>query len=71
MTSEACEETYTFLGVRQDGAIPVMDIVSHRGDADALTHAHNWLAGHTSCVRAQVWRGGVLVGEVSPAAPVA
>lgn len=58
------EDYYTVLGVRDDGAIPVVELLACDADETALQRAAAWLATHASCSRAQVWRDTVLVGEI-------
>jgi hypothetical protein len=57
---------YTVLGVREDGAIPVVELLACDADATALERAVSWLAAHASCTRAEVWRDSELIGEVAP-----
>jgi len=60
------EAFYTVLGVRDDGAIPVVELLACDADEAALERAASWLATHASCTRAQVWRDSELIGEVDP-----
>ena len=60
------EAVYTVLGVREDGAIPIVELLACETDETALERAASWLATHATCARAQVWREAVLVGEVDP-----
>lgn len=66
MEGNTSEAFYTVLGVRDDGAIPVVELLACDADATALERAASWLATHASCTRAQVWRDSDLVGEVGP-----
>lgn len=69
MEGESGEAFYTVLGVRDDGAIPVVELLACDADATALERAASWLTAHASCTRAQVWRDSELVGEVDPRSP--
>lgn len=67
------EDSYTFLAVRADGVVPVVDLVSAASRREALVRARAFLAEHASCERVEVWLDGRLVDEVArePAPPPA
>lgn len=55
---------FTFLGVRADGAVPVMDLAWSPDEAVALVHARNFLEQHSSCQLVEVWSEGRLRATV-------
>lgn len=65
MTDEDRETVYTLLGVRADGVVPVVDLLCASNDVAARRKARGWLAQHTTCQAAEIWRDGVLVGAVT------
>ncbi len=62
---EITEATYyTFLGVRDDGSVPVVDLLECVNDAEALAQLQVWIYDHATCATAELWRGGTLVDVV-------
>lgn len=61
---EMDEDSYTLLGVRPDGGVPVVDLVAGASRREALARAHAFLGEHASCARVEVWLDGRMVGEV-------
>jgi hypothetical protein len=58
------EDQYTLLGVRADGAVPVVDLVVAGNGAAAFDRARSFLNEHLSCSRVEVWLGGRLLREI-------
>lgn len=57
-------EPYIFLGLRDDGSIPAID-VAHDADAvGALQRARAFLREHASCTAVEVWLDGRLISTV-------
>jgi hypothetical protein len=59
------ENSYTFLAVRPDGAVPVVELLPGATRPEALARARGFLAEHASCARVEVWLDGRMVGEVA------
>jgi hypothetical protein len=57
---EDVETWITFLGVRADGAVPVVDLQWCRAGDAALAHARSFLAQHPSCDTVEIWSDGRL-----------
>lgn len=55
---------YTLLGVRADGAVPVVDMAPVASDELAEGRAAFLLREHASCSRIEIWKGGLLVGSL-------
>jgi hypothetical protein len=62
MDGETDDRFYTFVGVRPDGARPVVELRPCPSDDAAMRSAALWVSDHKSCARAEVWREGELVG---------
>lgn len=65
MTCEVTERFYTFLGVRADGGVPVMDLRPALDDQTAIRLGHALLREHGTCTRFEVWRDGEIVTVLS------
>lgn len=59
------DDSYTFLAVRADGVVPVVDLVAAASRREALIRARAFLAEHASCERVEVWLDGRMVDEVA------
>lgn len=55
---------YTLLGVRADGAVPVVDMAPVTSDELAKGRAAFLLREHASCSRIEIWKGGLLIGSL-------
>lgn len=55
---------YTLLGVRADGAVPVVDMAPVASDELAEGRAAFLLREHASCSRIEIWKGGLLIGSL-------
>lgn len=65
MTCEVSDRCYTFLGVRADGGVPVMDLRPALDDETAILFARALLQEHRTCTRLEVWRDGEIVTVLS------
>ena len=65
MTCEVSDRCYTFLGVRADGGVPVMDLRPALDDEPAILFARALLQEHRTCTRLEVWRDGEIVTVLS------
>jgi hypothetical protein len=63
------DDHYTLLGVRPDGAVPVVDLVVAANHAAMLKRARSFLEEHASCARVEVWLDGRLVREIGRETP--
>jgi hypothetical protein len=66
MADEGVEASdyYTLLGVRADGAVPVVDVAPVADDELARGRAAALLREHASCSKIEIWKGGLLVGSL-------
>jgi hypothetical protein len=65
------DRLYIFVGVRTDGARPIVELRPCPSDEAAIEGAALWLVEHKSCAQAEVWRDAELVGlSMASAAPM-
>lgn len=58
------EDTFTFLGVTEEGHAVFMDIAALADEREALLHCQGLLADHASGAFIEIWRGAGLVATV-------
>ena len=62
------DKLYTLVGVRADGARPVVDVRLAADDEAAKVIARSFLQEHLSCTAVEIWRGSELVDHVNAVA---
>ena len=64
MGDSVSDSAYVFLGITAAGDCPAMELMTCADPDEAVVRARLWLASHSTCVRAQIWKDDVLLADV-------
>lgn len=60
----AIEQVFTFIGIRPDGAAPIMEISPCLDQTQAVFKARLWIQRHPSCNAVEIWDGDLLLERI-------